>query len=124
MAKNRHIFKSDFYCTKCGRKGIPIARKINQQREPGHLKRLFCLYCKEEVNHVEIRPYGSYLYEDFLEEFELGRFIDGQRIPVAELMGCSKNSCDYNKGGRCWNSNYSFDCPHRPKKEELSCQNC
>ena len=31
--------------------------------------RLFCLYCKEEVNHVEIRPYGSYLYEDFLEEF-------------------------------------------------------
>lgn len=119
MARNKEVVKSDFYCTKCGKRGIPIVRKTNQQREAGHLKKLFCLYCKESVNHVEIRSYGSYIYDDFLEEFELGRFVDGQRIPVADLMSCSKIDCDYNKHGKCWNSNYSYDCSHRPKKEEL-----
>ena len=74
MAKNQEITTSEFYCTKCGRRGIPIARRIGSQREGGHLKKLYCLYCKEEVNHVEVRPFGDYNYEDFLEEFNLGRF--------------------------------------------------
>lgn len=109
---------SEFYCTSCGKKGIPIARKPGQQRETGHLKKLFCLYCNKEVNHVEIRPFGSYTKDNFEEEFQLGRFIDGQRIPVAELMECSKTQCDYNRHGRCWNSNYSYQCIHRNTNEE------
>ena len=113
MAKNMEGTVSEFYCTKCGQRGIPIMRRPGQQREPGHLKKLFCLNCGEEVNHVEIRPYGGYRYEDFEEEFRLGRFVDGNRIPVANLMKCSKGDCDYNKDGRCWNSNYSYPCPHR-----------
>ena len=112
---------SDFYCTECGKKGIPITRKKGNNKEPGHLKKLFCLTCKKEVNHVEIRPYGNYLYANFLEEFELGRFYEGKRIPVANLASCSNVSCPYNKHGRCWNSNYSFKCKYRPEisKEEL-----
>ena len=31
-------------------------------------------------------------------------------------MLCSKSDCKYNKHGRCWNSNYSYDCPNRPAK--------
>lgn len=115
MAKNQAIFKSDFYCTCCGKQGIPIARKIGKQREAGHLKKLFCLNCQKETNHVEIRPFGSYQYEDFKEEYDLGRFIDGNRIPVADLMSCSKIDCTYNRHGKCWNSNYSYECPYRPK---------
>ena len=120
MSKNKCSITSEFYCTKCGRKGIPIARKKGQQREPGHLKKLYCLYCQQEINHVEIRPYGSYKYEDFLEEYNLGRFFEGHRLKVMDLMSCSKTDCSFNRHGKCWNSNYSEECPyriHKTKKE-------
>ena len=112
---------SDFYCTECGSKGIPIMRKPGQNREAGHLKRLFCLKCKTETNHVEIRPYGTYQYSSFLEEFNLGRFFEGKRIPVSKLDGCGDRECPYNKHGHCWNSNHSYSCDKRPSKtiEEL-----
>ncbi len=72
---------SNMYCTKCGNKGIDIPRRNGQQREPGHLKKIFCLYCKKETNHVEIKPYGKYRYEDFLLEFKGGNFDEeGNRI--------------------------------------------
>lgn len=111
---NKTILTSDFYCTECGRKGIPIARKKGQEREPGHLKKLYCLCCGKETNHAEVRDIGSsYTKADFLEEFVLGRFVDGQKIPVADLMSCTKLDCLYNKHGKCWNSNYSYNCCHR-----------
>lgn len=111
---------SEFYCTYCGKRGIPIARKAGQQREPGHLKRLFCLTCQKVTNHAEIRPFGNYTLDDFNEEFELGRFVDGQKIPVAELLSCSKTSCEYNKSGKCWNANNSYNCSHRIIKNNLN----
>lgn len=114
----RGMTTSDFYCTICGNKGIPIPRIGGQQREPGHLKNLYCLNCKKNTNHAEVRPFGSYNLEDFEEEFRLGRFIDGNKIPIADLTGCTKISCEYNKHGKCWNSNNSFNCGHRIKKEK------
>lgn len=116
MPKNKAIIKNDFYCTECGRQGIPIARTVRQQREPGHLKKLFCLHCKKETNHAEVRPTGSYTYFDFKLEYDSGRFIDGNRIPVADLMECSNKGCEYNIHKKCWNSNYSYECPYRPHK--------
>lgn len=116
--KNSHqIAISDFYCTKCGNKGIMVARPNSHYREGGHLKKLYCLTCKEETNHCEIRPFGKYTVEDFREEFELGRFVDGQRIPANELIKCSKSDCPYNRDGRCWNSNNSYDCGFKPKED-------
>lgn len=71
---------SEFYCTQCGNQGIPVWRKQNQQRESGHLKKLFCLHCQKETNHVEVRHGGSYQYSDFCKEFKYGNFTeDGQR---------------------------------------------
>lgn len=73
--------ESNFYCLKCGTKGIPIFRRGGAKREAGHLKRLFCLNCKCEVNHVECKPYSKYDYKDFLFEFENGNFDkNGNRI--------------------------------------------
>ena len=71
---SKEVTISDFYCTRCGRRGIPLPRKKSKIHEPGHLKKLYCIYCQEEVNHVEIRPFGSYSYEDFKKEFERGVF--------------------------------------------------
>lgn len=72
---------SEFYCTQCGNRGIPVHRRKGKFREAGHLKKLFCLYCGKEQNHVEIRPMiGEYTYEDFRIEFENGNFTpEGQR---------------------------------------------
>ena len=117
MAKN-NITISRFFCTQCACEGIPIARKQQKQREAGHLKKLYCINCKKECNHVEIRPFeDGYNYEDFLEEFNLGRFVNGERVSGCDLLQCSKLECKYNRGGRCWNSDESFDCGHRILKE-------
>ena len=117
MPRNITVNQHDFYCTCCGRKGIPVARTARQLKEPGHLKKLYCLHCKKETNHAEVRP-GSWTYGfmDFKLEYELGRFVDGKRIPVSELMECSHRNCEFNRHGKCWNANYSYDCGHRPHK--------
>lgn len=109
-----HIKEANkFFCTKCGKEGIPILRKQNLQKEPGHLKILYCLNCKEEINHAECRPMGKYTYEDFKLEFDMGRFVDGQRLPLSELPLCSKEDCPYRIDGRCWNTNNSYACGHK-----------
>lgn len=72
MAKTTY---SDMYCTQCGHKNIPVQRKIGREREPGHLKKMWCMYCNKEVNMVEVREFGSgYTVEDFYWEFENGNF--------------------------------------------------
>lgn len=70
----RNISLSDFYCTRCGCKGIPVFRTAGQEREPGHLKKLFCLNCQDEVNMVEVRSIGKYNLDDFWIEYEYGNF--------------------------------------------------
>lgn len=118
MSKNQRVTVSEFYCTKCGRRGVPISRRIGHQREAGHLKKLYCIYCKEEVNHAEVRPFGEYNYEDFQKEFKLGRFLeDGTKVPISDLISCTNIECNYNVNGKCWNSNYSFNCRYRRIKE-------
>ncbi len=72
---------SDFYCTQCGSRGLPVVRTSRKVREPGHLKKLYCLHCKMQTNHAEVRPFGKYNYEDFQIEFIHGNFdSEGQRI--------------------------------------------
>ena len=110
-----NMSQSRFFCTQCGNEGIPIMRKKGQMREPGHLKKLYCMHCKKEVNHVEIREIGGYTEEDFRREFELGRFKnDGQRVKRKDLLQCSNINCLFNINGKCWNSNNSNDCPYKP----------
>lgn len=72
---------SEFYCTSCGNKGIPIARRGSHGREAGHLKRLFCLHCQREVNHVECKANTKYDKDDFQFEFDYENFDkEGNRI--------------------------------------------
>lgn len=117
--RTKEVTISDMYCVECANKGISIPRISGQYRGPAHLKRLFCIHCGKETNHMEIRPFGSYILEDFEEEFELGRFVNGERIPVSELESCKKVDCKYNKSGKCWNANKSFLC----EKRDIQTQN-
>ena len=70
----RNLQISDFYCTRCGLKNLPLPRIAGKEKEPGHLKKLFCLYCQKEVNMVEIKFKGKYSLDDFWIEYEYGNF--------------------------------------------------
>lgn len=120
MPKNKTVVKNDFYCVECGNRGIPAARTTRHQREAGHLKRMYCLHCKKETNHAEIRPFGNYRLDDFQEEFELGRFVNGVKIPVKDLPACSELNCYYNRHGKCWNSKEDYLCNRRIQENVLS----
>ena len=73
MPKNTNLSK--MYCVICGNEGIPINRKRGQNREPGHLKKLYCIHCRKQTNHVEIRSFFSdYNIEDFKLERQYGNF--------------------------------------------------
>lgn len=58
--RGRHFTINTFVCSKCGKKGIPISRKQSKQRESGHLKKLYCVHCREETNHIEIRDFDYF----------------------------------------------------------------
>jgi hypothetical protein len=118
MPKNKNFTISEMYCTECGNKGIDIPRRAGQQREAGHLKRIYCLCCCKATNHAEVRPFGSYRYEDFKEEFDLGRFVNGEKLPISQLPGCKNLECKYNRNriGKCWNTNCSCQCEFRNKE--------
>lgn len=116
MTKTYSMTQSKFFCTKCGKEGIPIQRKKGQEREGGHLKKLYCLYCGEEINHAEVREIGGYNEKDFRQEYELGRFVDGNRISIKDLLECTCEKCPFNVNGKCWNANETNDCGHRIKE--------
>ena len=82
----RMILDHDFYCTCCGKKGIPVSRDKRRARERGHLKKLYCLTCNKEVNHVEVIENSKYDKQKFNDEFQSGNFdSQGNRvIPLSE----------------------------------------
>lgn len=53
MAKKTQMTFHDFYCTNCGRLTYTLPRKVCHQHNKGHLKNLYCPWCKQEYNHWE-----------------------------------------------------------------------
>ena len=74
MAKRRSVELHDFYCLKCGNKSFGCFRKSGFQHEKFHRKKLYCIYCRTEVNHVECKTYED--VQEFKEAFNEGKFIE------------------------------------------------
>lgn len=45
---------SDFYCLGC-KHMITLPRLQGRTKEKFHLKKIHCVHCKEELNHLEVR---------------------------------------------------------------------
>lgn len=90
---------STCYCTQCG-SSFPVLRTNTKTREPGHLKKIFCLQCGKETNHAEVRGFGKYTYEDFLIEFRNGNFDEegNRKMPWKQFE--SKYFQELNKKGQ------------------------
>ena len=59
-----------FYCINCGNKGIPLMRKQGFKHEGMHRKKLYCIHCKSEVNHIECKTFAE--VQEFKDNFENG----------------------------------------------------
>lgn len=59
MKKQRFMDLSIFVCPTCG-KTFPIMRNHGQHRERGHIKDIWCTYCKSEQKFLEVRKKDSY----------------------------------------------------------------
>ena len=64
----RNYAEHSFYCINCGNKGIPLMRNQGFQHVGMHRKKLYCVFCKQEVNHVECKTLDD--VEEFRYNFE------------------------------------------------------
>ena len=87
MRARKMNYDDEFYCCRCGNRGIPIARKECRNREAGHLKKLFCIYCNKETNHAECKPNSKYSFNEFKLEFNYHNFDNEQNriMPFGEF---------------------------------------
>ena len=87
----------DFYCLKCGKKGIPLSRKHGFQHERFHRKKLYCIFCGEEVNHIECKSYED--VEIFKENFEKGVYQDEAQDSLSYVRTSRIRKDDLRKEG-------------------------
>ena len=80
---NRNYSEHEFYCINCGNKGIPLMRQKGFQHEKFHRKKLYCPYCKMEVNHIECRTFDE--VEEFKENFKNGVYKDEAEKSISTL---------------------------------------
>lgn len=82
---------SSFYCMNCGEKGIPVCRKKSKQKGKHHRKKLYCIHCKNEVNHIECR--NDVEVEEFKKAFAAGEYKE----EALESIQTSKNHDIFSK---------------------------
>lgn len=76
MARNKNRKMNNdhsFWCIKCGQRGIPLFRSEGSRKEKFHEKKLYCLHCKEEMNHVECCTAAE--IEEFNTAFKNGAYL-------------------------------------------------
>jgi len=78
----------DFYCLKCGQKGLPVWRNNGHLHAKNHKKKLYCFNCKCEVNHIEI--FNQFQLEKFQEDFKNGVYIDEAEESVSACRSSRK----------------------------------
>lgn len=89
--KRRNHESRDFFCLNCGKQNMPIHRNTGRMKEAGHRKKLYCPWCKEEVNHVECRTQED--IEQFKQDFEAGLFVEEA---AASIQYIKESRVDFN----------------------------
>ena len=97
MAKNYQTHR--FFCIKCGKEGIPLARKQGHKHERFHRKKLYCPYCKMEINHVECQT-DEDVY-NFRVDFEEGAFADEVEESLAHVWPAWKRQEHVGETANC-----------------------
>ena len=70
--KRKQFNMHRFYCPLCGKKTMELPRSKSSQHETLHRKKLYCPWCKETLNQIEIK--NDEEYYEFIRIFEEGGF--------------------------------------------------
>lgn len=81
----RNMENHDFYCMKCGCKGLNVYRQTGRQHSKFHRKRMYCYYCKKELNFIECRNPDE--VAEFHDAFLRGDFADEANESMAHCKG-------------------------------------
>lgn len=73
-SRNKMDTLSEFWCIRCGNRGIPIMREKGSIRSKGHRKALYCVRCRMVLNHIETRSGEE--AQRFREEFAAGKYAE------------------------------------------------
>lgn len=82
----RGYAEHSFYCINCGNKGIPLMRNQGFKHEGMHRKKLYCVHCKQEVNHVECKTFDE--VEEFRNNFANGVYKNEAEASLS-FVGCA-----------------------------------
>ena len=82
------LVSHEFYCTRCGNRGLNVWRKQSSHRGKGHLKKLYCVHCGMEVNHYEC--YDNRDIKKFLRKYNNGDFLVQESNDVNIAANSSK----------------------------------
>lgn len=63
-----------FFCINCGKEGIPVYRQASRFHKKFHRKKLYCPWCKMEINHVEC--FTDEDVKKFQEDFMNGVYLN------------------------------------------------
>ena len=86
MARRGNYAEHSFYCINCGNKGIPLMRKQGFKHTNMHRKKLYCVVCKQEVNHIECKTFDD--VQEFRLNFENGVY----KNEAEESLSCCRPS--------------------------------
>lgn len=70
----------DFYCINCGKKAMSLPRPQARKREQFHRKKLYCPWCKKEINCIECN--NNIEVEEFKQRFKNNEFIQEAKISM------------------------------------------
>lgn len=76
-----------FFCIECGCESIPLLRNCSLKRGKFHRKKLYCLNCRTEINHIECKTTEE--IEEFQKLFAEGAFRDEAKESVDYLCAAS-----------------------------------
>lgn len=72
MGRNKKYTIHSFYCPNCGKKTLDLPRSLSSQKESMHRKKMYCPWCKETLNQIEVKNDQEYF--NFKTAFERGDF--------------------------------------------------
>lgn len=68
------IVESRFFCPNCGKEGLNIYRIKGRQHGKFHRKKMYCPWCKNTLNFIEVR--NDQEKEEFLENYKNNMYIE------------------------------------------------
>ena len=79
----KSIALHQFFCIQCGNKTYDLMRKQGHKHERFHRKKLYCPWCKEDINCVECQNDEDVF--DFKNDFMNGVFVNETEESLAVM---------------------------------------